>query len=153
VFPEPYCSVSFASGVEPITLVQFGTIDNATTNALGGPALQNFTAISTSVAPGASPLIRVKGNTDGNFTNQVVVYVDWNNDGLFTGAGESYVIGTFANSTGLDDIEVSAPISIPADAAAGERRMRVIKQFNAVSGPCNTTGFGQAEDYTIIVAE
>lgn len=153
VFPEPYCSVAFPLGVEPITLVQIGSIDNATTNALGGPALENFTALSTTVTPGSAPLIRVKGNTDGDFTNQVRVFIDWNNDGLFTGADEAYTIGTFANSTGLDAIEVSAPIAVPADAAPGPRRMRVIKQFSAVTGPCNTSGYGQAEDYTIIVGE
>ena len=153
VFPEPYCPVNFPGAVEPITLVQIGSIDHATTNAIGGPAHENYTALSTNEVPGASPLIRVKGNTDGDFPNEVRVYVDWNNDGLLTGANEEYVIGTFSNSTGIDDIEVSAAIAVPADATPGERRMRVIKRFGAVSGPCNTTGFGQAEDYTVVVVE
>lgn len=30
--------------------------------------------------------------------------------------------------------------------------MRVIKKYNAYSAPCNTVGFGQAEDYTVNIA-
>lgn len=152
VFPEPYCPVTFSGGVEPISLVNFAGIDNTTGAELGaGGALENFTAISGTLAVGASATMRVKGNTDGNFSSPVRAYIDWNNNGLFTDAGEVFNIGTLTNTTGIDAVEVSASITVPAGTAAGSKRLRVIKQFNGVTGPCNTAGFGQAEDYTLVV--
>lgn len=152
VFPEPYCPVTFSGGVEPISLVNFAGIDNTTGAALGtGGSLENYTAISGTLAVGASATMRVKGNTDGNFSSPVRAYIDWNNNGLFTDAGEVFNIGTLTNTTGTDAVEVSASITVPAGTAAGTKRLRVIKQFTAVSGPCNTTGFGQAEDYALVV--
>jgi hypothetical protein len=152
VFPEPYCPVTFLGGVEPISLVNFAGIDNTTGAAVGtGGSLENYTSISGTLAVGASATMRVKGNTDGNFSSPVRAYIDWNNNGLFTDAGEVFNIGTLTNTTGTDAVEVSASITVPAGTAAGSKRLRVIKQFNAVSGPCNTAGFGQAEDYTLVV--
>jgi hypothetical protein len=152
VFPEPYCPVTFTGGVEPITLVNFAGIDNATGAAIGaGGPLENFTAITGTLAAGASATMSVRGNTDGDFPSPVRAYIDWNDNGLFTDAGEVFNIGTLTNTTGTDGIEVSASITVPAGTAPGNKRLRVIKQFNAVSGPCNTAGFGQAEDYTLVV--
>src|SRR5690606_41023390 len=87
------------SDVEPITLVQFNTIDNASSATINGsPALENFTAISTDVMQTESYLITLKGNTGGNYINIFTVYIDWNQDGDFSDAGETYQIGQIFNS-------------------------------------------------------
>src|SRR5690606_17788517 len=151
-FPAPYCNVSFPSDVEPITLVQFNTIDNASSATINGsPALENFTAISTDVMQTESYLITLKGNTGGNYINIFTVYIDWNQDGDFSDAGETYQIGQISNSSGLDNVSASGLIAVPADATLGSTRMRVIKKFNVAADACNTLGYGQAEDYTINV--
>lgn len=152
IFPEPYCSVAFPDGIEPISLVDFAGINNVSPATIGaGGALQDFTAITGTLAAGASATMRVKGNTDGAFSSAVRAYIDWNGNGLFTDAGEAFNVGTLTNSTGEDAVEASASITVPAGTAPGNKRLRVIKQFNAVSGPCNTAGYGQAEDYTLTV--
>src|SRR5690606_35865560 len=151
-FPNPYCNVTFPSGIEPITLVQMGTINNSTGNVVGGtPALEDFTTISADVHQTEPYTIILKGNTAGAYTCWFRVFVDWNQDGDFDDAGESYDIGSIYNSTGLDDISVVGTIIVPVDAELGSTRMRVTKKFNQYATACNSTGFGQAEDYTLNV--
>ncbi len=148
-----YCTVAFPSAVEPITLVNFVTINNATSATVGGtPAQENFTAITANVLKTQTYPIVVKGNTDGNFTTFIDVYIDWNQDGDFVDPGENNFIGTIANSTGVDAIQASGNITIPLTALDGVTRMRVIKKFGSSALSCNTTGFGQAEDYTLNVS-
>ncbi|MFN3754983.1 GEVED domain-containing protein [Flavobacterium sp.] len=161
-FPAPYCGpIAFTTNVEPITLVNFAGINN-TSSALVGLnngttviAHEDYTAITGNVFSGSTYPITLKGNTDGAFfVTYLRVYADWNQDGDFTDAGESYDIGTITGSTGVDAIELVGSITVPGDALAGNTRMRVVKKWNAYSDSCNTvnTGYGQAEDYTLAVA-
>lgn len=154
-FPAPYCPAAFSNGMEPITLVNFGSINNTTAAAIApatSPAvMQDFTAMNTTVTPTVAYPITLKGNSDGNWVNFYRVYVDWNNDNDFDDADESYNIGTITASTGVDNKQVSGTILVPATATAGNRRMRVVKKYDAYGTACNTDGYGQTEDYTLIV--
>ena len=158
-FPLPYCTQTFTSNVEPITLVNFAGINN-TTSALVGLdngttiiALEDYTSTIGNVTAGSSYPITLKGNTDGGFTTYLRVYVDWNQNNDFTDVGESYDIGTITNSTGTDAIQLVGNIQVPTTALTGNTRMRVIKRFNAYGTACQTgSGYGQAEDYSLTVA-
>jgi hypothetical protein len=113
-FPAPYCAETFPSNVEPISKVLFAGINNSTSILLNGtPAHENFTSINASGIMGLSYPIEVEGNTDGNFTTYVRVFIDWNNNGSFTDAGESFDIGTIVNSTGADGKKAISTITIP----------------------------------------
>lgn len=148
-FPAPYCPRA-STNVEPITLVQFGTINNASTNALGAPALQDFLAINATLKPGSTYLMTAKGNSDGDFLNVYRAYFDWNQDGVFAeDASERYELGQIQNSTGLDAKQTSALITVPASATAGITRMRVVKEYSAPGAACTAGSYGQAEDYSI----
>lgn len=148
-----YCTPTFpAANVEPITLVKFNTINNVTSAALSQPAYQDFTAtISTSVVTDETYTMTVEGNTNGDFLTQIDVYIDWNQDQDFDDAGEHFYIGSIENSDGTDGIQAIADIEVPATATLGNTRMRVIKKYNVSALPCNSTGFGQAEDYTLTI--
>ncbi len=152
-FPAPYCANLFPDGVEPITSVSFAGIVNTSSNSLtGGAPMEDFTAVTGGiVAPTLTYPITVKGNTGGSWTNYIRVYFDWNHDNDFTDAGESFNIGTIFNSSGLDAVQATANILIPANAMQGATRMRVMKRYSAHGEACNTTGFGQSEDYVITV--
>ena len=150
-FPNPYCAEAYSSNVEPITSVVFSNINNTSSNATGGTAHEDFLSIIGNVTAGNSYLMTVKGNTDGNYTDNIRVFIDWNNNNLFTDAGESFDIGTITNSTGLDAVNASATIVIPVGQGAGNVRMRVTKKWNGYQAPCNTSGYGQSEDYTLSV--
>ena len=155
-FPAPYCAEAFPSGREPITLVNFAGINNVTPNAItGAPAHQDFTALIGNVVAGGTYSITLKGNTDGNYNDNFVVFVDWNNDNDFLDANEKYNIGSIVDSDGLDVKQLVGSVAVPSSATAGNKRMRVSKKYNASNTvfqtPCSTTGFGQAEDYTLAV--
>ncbi|MBD3582955.1 T9SS type A sorting domain-containing protein [Flavobacterium selenitireducens] len=154
-FPAPYCGpITFTNNEEPITLVQFAGINNSSPAATGGEAHQNFTAISGTVAQGISYPIVLKGNTDGTtFTTYLRVFIDWNQNNVFTDAGESYDIGTITGSTGADAVVLNGTIAVPPGATLGTTRMRVIKKFAGYSDSCNTvgSGWGEAEDYSLNV--
>lgn len=152
-FPAPYCSVTFVSGAYPITLVSFAGISNASSPSVGGAVQsENYTSISTNVVPGSTYPIVVKGNTDGNWSYYVTVYFDWNRDNDFLDANELQNVGIITNSTGVDAIQASTNITVPPNAVAGTTRMRVTYLWNSyTSTACNTSGYGQAEDYTLIV--
>ncbi len=155
-FPEPYCPVNFSSAVEPITRVLFDGIDNSSP-ATGGPAHQDFTSVMGTVAVGDTLAMRVEGNTAGSsYTTQIKVYIDWGQDGSFNEAIDAHYIGALTNSTGADGKFVTADITVPPTALGGTTRMRVTKKYGSAASsaatPCNTGGYGQAEDYTLTVS-
>lgn len=148
-----YCTTTYPSGVEPITLVNIAGINNPSAAATSSPAHENFTALTpAALFKGQSHTITIKGNTAGNFTTHISAYFDWNQDGDFDDAGESYVLGTIVNSTGTDAVQLVSSVTVPVTALDGNTGMRITKRFNTVAGPCNTAGFGQTEDYTVNVS-
>jgi hypothetical protein len=151
-FPEPYCEWDVTNDIEPITLVNYAGINNRTSAAVNGsPAHEDYTAIVGNVAPGSTASMAVEGNTAGDFNTLVTAFADWNRDGDFADAGETYQIGNIDNSTGNDGQQAVADIAVPASVTNGPTRLRVVKKYNTAAGPCNTDGYGQAEDYTLMV--
>ena len=153
----PYCGpITFTNNVEPITLVNFAGINNATSATLNGtPGHEDFTAITGSVTAGTAYTITLKGNTDGTiFTNRFMVFADWNQDGDFADTDEAYTITqTITGSTGVDAVQATQSLQVPPSATPGTTRMRVKKIFGVVdyTDPCLGTGFGQVEEYTLNV--
>lgn len=149
-FPQPYCPVTFPAGVEPITLVKFSLIDNRSATS-GGPAHEDFLGVSGGlVEAGEQYEMAVEGNTEGGYTTKVKAYIDWDRNGTFE-TSEGYSIGDITNSTGVDGKRAIANISVPASVTPGPVRMRVTKKYNAEAPACNNAGYGQAEDYTLMV--
>lgn len=152
----PYCGpLAFTFTVEPITLVNFAGINNTTSaSTTGGTAHEFFLNQVGNVTQGSTHTITIKGNTGGNYTNNFAVFIDWNQDGDFADAGETYSVGTIVNSTGTDTKQLTYDITVPVGATVGNTRMRVKKQFGTTSpltDPCTGASFGQAEDYTLNV--
>ncbi|MDO4727962.1 MAG: T9SS type A sorting domain-containing protein [Bacteroidota bacterium] len=167
VIEHEYCEVSYEdpySSAEPITYVEFNTIANTTAADFESeflPHYEDFSSISTQVQKGNTYTLKIKGNTDGDFENTILVYIDWNYDGQFDNSANSieryYNLPILENSTGEDDIEVTYEITVPETAAEASVRMRIIKIFQDHNGyvPCGIVGdYGQVEDYTLqVVAE
>ncbi|MGV3458941.1 MAG: GEVED domain-containing protein [Flavobacterium sp.] len=149
-----YCpaAINYASGVEPISNVSFAGINNPSP-AVATPAddYEDFTGISGTVQRGLSYDINVQGNTVGEFSCYIRIFIDWNQSNTFD-TGESYDIATpLYDSDGTDGQTVTRSISIPITATLGNTTMRVTKLFNGFSTACATGGYGQAEDYTLII--
>ncbi|MGC4039320.1 MAG: T9SS type A sorting domain-containing protein [Flavobacterium sp.] len=154
----PYCGgpIVFTENTEPITLVNFADINNATSATLNGtPDHEDFRSIVGHVTAGSSYTITLKGNTDGaSYTNRFMVYADWNQDGDFADANEAYTITqTITGSTGNDAVQATQSLLVPPTALAGNTRMRVKKIYGTVNyaDPCLGTTYGQAEEYTLAV--
>lgn len=165
---------------EPITLVQFGVAEGApdainknspTEVSVATLRYENFSNISMDVTRGETYTLLVKANTNGNNTNYITIYFDWNGDGTFsnatpaseaaqqqlTGQPEKHQHTTaIVNSTGIDTKEMIHTVTIPNDAVLGSIRMRIVKNLNApASHPCTNPFFprGQVEDYTLNIVE
>src|SRR5690606_10078523 len=109
-FPEPYCSPRFYQGVEPITSVTFRSINNRTSGSLyTEPPLENFTTISTSVAPGDYLPLRVEGVVVGQFGAAITAFFDWDQNGSLE-AGERVQIGQISTSNGNDGVHATAAV-------------------------------------------
>jgi hypothetical protein len=134
--------------VEPICNVTFAGINNDSPSDVdGSPALEDFTAISGNVVQEETYPLSASGNTNGNYTTYITAFFDWDQDGTFE---SSVDIGSITNE--VCTTVITADVTVPSDAALGQTRMRVIKNYNAVpTDPCGTYNFGQAEDYTLIV--
>lgn len=153
-----YCTVSVDYDVEPITMVNFSDINNLTSEAVNTtPAYEDFTSIVGNVVRGNTYQLTVKGNTVGQFEHDIRAFFDWNKDGVFDMQTE-YYHAVLMPSTGVDAIEATVSITIPATAVIGDTRMRIIKdQWNIYEegefDACLNSYYGQVEDYTINIQE
>ena len=150
-----YCNASGNTSYDTgITGVVFNTINNIGTSSTN--AYTDFTSISTNVTLGASYNLGVIVNIDGVVSVYTKVWIDWNQDGNFNGAGEVYDLGSDQNTNASVDLNTAtsnSPINleIPNNAVIGATRMRVFTQYNTSPTPCSTGNSGEVEDYTIIV--
>lgn len=162
-FPSPYCDIDPTS-VEEITAVYFAGTSITNTDATS--ILVDKTSTIVNLTQDETYTIVVKGDTKGDFDNNVVAFIDWNQNAILDDAGEIYEIGTLSNSTGSDSISVSMDITVPLDAVVGPTRIRITKTYTdeesiAEINPCAIEmdafgmgiypGYGQALDFTVNV--
>lgn len=166
-FPNPYCDINpDGTTIEAITAVSFNesNINNTDASAI----LINQTSVTANVSIGETYTLTVAGNTAGEFNNNIVAYIDWNQNNVLDDANEVYEIGTLTNSTGEDGVTVSMDISVPAEAVPGNTRIRITKTYTdnesiAEVDPCAIAmnisgygvfpGYGQALDFTLNIGE
>jgi hypothetical protein len=73
------------------------------------------------------------------------VFIDYNQDGDFTDAGETVATGGPSNQM------VVRSFTPPVTALPGATRMRVSMQYGSAPQPCGNLGYGEVEDYTILI--
>lgn len=162
--PITYCTPTFSfpnADTEPITSVEFGTITNVSSALVSTetPKYEDFTNLTTDLQRGDTYTITLQGNTSGDETNYFTIYIDWNQDGVFSNSlatNERYqYTDPLINSTGTDGIYVTHDIVIPSNAVLGSTRMRVVKNYQAPSpGSCSSVAtFGQVEDYSLEIID
>ncbi|HKX85517.1 MAG TPA: GEVED domain-containing protein, partial [Flavobacterium sp.] len=127
---------------ERIGRVAIGSINNASTGTAG---YENFTSISTNAGRSSSQTITITPTWTGSvYSEGYAVFIDYNQNGVFTDAGETVWTRTASTTT-----PVSGSFTIPATATLGATRMRVSMKYNGVPTSCESFTYGQVEDYTI----
>jgi len=128
-----------------ITNVTFNTINKNSANSSEGYV--DFTCDQTTVYAGQTYSFSATHNAPT--THNCGAWIDWNNDGVFHVTNERIATSTSSTST-------SSSVTIPSNAVLNTPlRMRVIADYdlNPAPTPCLNPGYGQAEDYTIIVEQ
>ena len=145
-----YCATGYSTANEAITNVTFAGINNSTgANTTGGN--HEYFCDTAIVEQSGTYTISVNGDTEGNYSDGVIAYFDWNQNGVFTDSGEDYIIGVLTNNNGFGT-PVTANITVPSYATLGTTTMRVMKMYNAYPNSCyNSSGYGQTEDYLVNV--
>jgi len=146
---EPYCipMVGTLTADIGIKKVVFNQITNYTTS--GSAEYSNFVntpSLSTPVELGLTYPLTVQ--RDSPVYNSIIrtVYIDWNQDGVFS-ASEKVAVDS--NSTSVTWIK---KITIPKTAKTGATVMRIAVNIgSSTNTPCGTNAYGEFQDYRLYV--
>ena len=140
-----YCASKGTSvAYEWIDYVKLGSIARTSAADAG---YYNGTASSTSMAAGSSQTISFSaGFASTAYTENWKIFIDYNQNGVFTDAGETVVSGSSASAGTL-----TGTFTVPASAKNGATRLRVLMSDNAATTSCNSYSYGETEDYTVTI--
>jgi len=141
-----YCDASGSNLTEHqyIKGVQVGSINNIPT---GNSHYADYTSLATTMGKEISyPITVERGNPYNDIYDKCGAWVDWNQDGVFTGLNEQITM-----SLGVDPCTFTGTITPPTGAVLGDTRMRIRIVFNRTPYSCGDTDYGEVEDYTITV--
>jgi hypothetical protein len=143
--PVTYCASKGNSVADEwINRVVLGSINN-TSGANAG--YKDYTALSTSLVKGSTYSITVYPAWSGSvYSEGYAVWIDFNNDGDFTDAGET--VFTKAASTATSAV---GSFTVPATTFSGNTRMRVSMKYNGIPTSCEAFSYGEVEDYTVAI--
>jgi hypothetical protein len=125
---QTYCTVSEDfEGIEEITSITFS--DASISNSSNESIWLDFTSTVANVIQDETYRITVQGNSVGNYDNEYVAYIDWNQNGVLNDVGEIFYIGLIIDSDGNDGKTAFVDINIPSNATIGNTRIRVFKVY------------------------
>ncbi|PZU90773.1 MAG: propanediol utilization protein [Chryseobacterium sp.] len=143
-----YCTAGATStSFEKISNVTFANITNNSTSTAG---YEDFTTVVANVSAGQGYNFSASFSGTSYSSDQVLVWIDLNQDGDFEDAGELVL------TSGIKLSPWTGTITIPATAAIGKTRMRVRLHDSSLgpnSAPCGTSTYGQVEDYSVNIGQ
>jgi len=118
----------------------------------------NFTTlgpIADLYTSGSVPFSIYQDECDGAtyYSNALAIWVDFNQDGDFTDAGENVYL---ENALTLGPRTISGTFAVPAGATLGLTGMRIIDcetYYGPTLVPCLTYSYGETEDYLVNIAQ
>ncbi|WP_379965921.1 reprolysin-like metallopeptidase [Epilithonimonas sp. UC225_85] len=132
---------------EKIANITFADINNNSTSNAG---YEDFSNIIGNVTPGQIYNFTATSTTGSADYDQVIVWIDLNQDGDFDDAGEKVLTTTYNTSPW------KGVITIPSSIATGRTKMRV-RLYGAISSPnttpCGNSYYGQVEDYSLNIGQ
>lgn len=137
-----------------ISQVSFAGIDHASPPSSG---YEDFLGDTAYVQRGNSYPITVNLNSvaSAGTDYQLLAWIDLNGDHVFQ-ANEQVFSTALGTALGTEPIQDT--ITIPADAALGNTRLRLRLHRHSLpvganEGPCGNAHYGQVEDYTVLIEE
>jgi len=143
-----YCSASSTYlSSEKLSNVMFADINNNSTSNAG---YEDFSNVIGNVTAGQIYNFVASSTTGSSESDQVIVWIDINQDGDFDDDGEKVLTSSYKNSPW------NGVITIPTSIKPGRTKMRV-RLYNVISSPnttsCGTSFYGQVEDYTLNIGQ
>ena len=149
-----YCgSSSTTAAFCSTSLVSIGSLNNS---SAGCANYSDYTSIYTEVVLNGSYNLTIGLNNCSGFSMPKVanVYIDWNGNEVFDIGEEVFHINA-TSATAANQTNFSTTITVPANAAQDTIRMRVVTAWsitdNADDYSCGIYGWGETEDYSLIV--
>jgi hypothetical protein len=150
-----YCTSASAGGSGTrIDNVSFAGINNS--NTPGCKTYSDFTATPAAQLPlgGSLPIAITYRSCGAATTTNIAVYIDFNNNGVFTDAGDLALQNPNLLASGTGAAIFSGNITVPTTATVGSySRMRIVAQDNgalATPPPCGAYTGGETQDYRVL---
>jgi len=167
-FVDCYCVVTVVTTAdEEITNVTLGSLNNSSTCATVAPgpgSLASQYSNYTSGAGAPTPLAMIQSASVAgsitvgscgtfNYTSGAAIFIDYNQNGVFTDAGELvWNNGASSNINCVPATTLPVSFTVPGTATPGLTRMRVISAEGTPGSsinPCGTYYYGEVEDYLV----
>jgi PKD repeat protein len=133
--------------------VQIGTINNQNTGATNGPVYTDYSnQFSTTLTAGQSASLVVTNGTYGDASSYARAFIDYNRDNDFNDAGET--IGTVVTLAANQSYTIN--FTVPVTINPGPTILRVRRYFTGAANggtlnACDSTNYGETEDYGIVL--
>jgi len=128
----------------------FNTINNTTSSVANGVYADYTCQFATNVIAGNSYDIKVTLNNQATYSEDVKIYIDYNDNGVFA-AGE--LVMSASRPAGTGSSTFTQNITIPLTAVTGKvLRVRAMADANGVTGSCDNNFVGDAEDYGVYIS-
>ncbi len=146
----PYCAASTTNTTgEKISNFTYNTINN---NSAGTAGYENFSSTQTTVSLFPNSVLPFSVSVSSFApTDEVIIFIDFNHNGVFTDPGEILFTSTLPLASGT----ISGNLTIPALSATvlqGRTRLRIRLHNTAAGGnntSCGNATNGQVEDYSV----
>ncbi len=125
--------------------IDFVGIDGITNATLADGGYGDFTSQVGNLSYGTNTIILSLGFVSSSYTEHWGVWIDFNKNGTFE-LSEKVVTGATSNPGNL-----SYDFTVPSTAVSGITRMRVSMKWNGAPTSCETFGYGEVEDYTVVI--
>lgn len=150
-FAQTYCTPAFAEGCGGGDVINSFTIPGAGFSHLdtgcSQSAYTDYTAQTINLNAGLNYAFSV---THGYSSQNVRIWIDFDNNGTFDDAAPELVAEGSSTGSGNSSI-TNSNMSIPSTVTPGTYRMRVGDRFSSQPEPCNTLGYGESHDYTVVI--
>ncbi len=140
--PPNYCDAQGNSASYSwIAGVNIGPLNHTS----GASGYSDFTATTVDLEQGSHSVRLSPGFASFSFTQYWKIFIDLNQDGIFS-TSEAVYSATSSSA-------VSGSIVIPETSLLGKTRMRVMMKYNGAPDACESFSYGEVEDYTVNVVE